>query len=136
MRSPPSNLPSPAIRPSATATSTSSHSFVKAANTRAPATTRSGGSSPRATAMRRARSVIEDEVVGTDRSPGQLPARSRAQRGQDRGAGRYRRRLTYSAEAVGRMRSTELEHLGGDGRHVEDRGYEVVGPRWVLDAAV
>src|SRR5207244_12258302 len=42
--------------PSATATSTSSHSRVKTERTRPPRTTTSAGSSPRATARRRARS--------------------------------------------------------------------------------
>src|SRR6478672_9069448 len=46
--------PRPAIQPSATATSTSSHSRVKTESTRPPRTTTSAGSSPRATARRRA----------------------------------------------------------------------------------
>src|SRR5581483_45006 len=45
--------PRPAIEPSTTATSTSSHSRVKAEKTRPPRTTSSAGSSPRATARRR-----------------------------------------------------------------------------------
>ena len=47
-------VPSPAIQPSAIATSTSSHSRVKTESTRPPRTTTSAGSSPRATARRRA----------------------------------------------------------------------------------
>src|SRR4051812_22406476 len=51
----PSYSPSPAIQPSAIATSTSSHSRVKTDRTFPPRTTVSAGSSPRATASRRAR---------------------------------------------------------------------------------
>ena len=54
MRSPPSYAPTPAKRPSAIATSPSSHSRVNAQNTCAPSITVSGASSPRATASRRA----------------------------------------------------------------------------------
>ncbi len=46
-------LPEPRDTPSTTATSTSSHSRVKTESTRPPRTTRSAGSSPRATARRR-----------------------------------------------------------------------------------
>src|SRR6185503_2710539 len=49
--------PSPAIQPSAIAMSTSSHSRVNTDRTRPPRTTMSAGSSPRATARRRERSV-------------------------------------------------------------------------------
>ena len=52
-RLPPSYGPTPAITPSTTATSASSHSRVKTESTRPPRTTRSAGSSPRATARRR-----------------------------------------------------------------------------------
>ena len=50
--------PTPAIQPSHTATSASSHSRVYTDSTRPPCTTRSAGSSPRATASRRVRSVM------------------------------------------------------------------------------
>src|SRR5262249_40294508 len=49
----PSYSPSPATKPSTIATSASSHSRVKTERTRAPRTTRSAGSSPRATVRRR-----------------------------------------------------------------------------------
>src|SRR5580765_797518 len=50
------------MKPSATATSTSSHSRVKDEKTRPPRTTRSAGSSPRATARRRERA----EAIGQE----------------------------------------------------------------------
>src|SRR5204863_8458403 len=59
----PSYSPSPAIQPSATAISTSSHSRVNTDSTRPPRTTTSAGSSPRATARRRARSSIQEEAT-------------------------------------------------------------------------
>src|ERR671931_1646160 len=62
----PSYSPSPAIHPSATATSTSSHSRVKTERTRPPRTTTSAGSSPRATARRRARSSMQEEATTLD----------------------------------------------------------------------
>ena len=55
IRSPPSKDPMPATIPSAIATSPGTHSRVCARNTCAPSITVSGGSSPRATAIRRAR---------------------------------------------------------------------------------
>src|SRR5512132_2511412 len=67
----PSYAPSPAMTPSEIAMSTSSHSRVKTESTRPPRTTRSAGSSPRATASRRARSPI----LGDDTRPatGRIP---------------------------------------------------------------
>src|SRR5439155_10133272 len=59
--------PRPAIHPSATATSTSSHSRVKTDRTRPPRTTTSAGSSPRATARRRARSAATPEILSRQR---------------------------------------------------------------------
>src|SRR5207248_5571560 len=59
----PSYSPRPAIHPSATATSTSSHSRVKTESTRPPRTTTSAGSSPRATARRRERSCMQEEAT-------------------------------------------------------------------------
>ena len=56
--SPPSYRPTPAIAPSTTATSASSHSRVKTESTRPPRTTRSAASSPRATASLCARRDI------------------------------------------------------------------------------
>ena len=54
-RSPPSKAPMPAIRPSAIPTSPDSHSRVNTEKIRAPSMTRSGSSSPRATAISRVR---------------------------------------------------------------------------------
>src|SRR4051795_3095916 len=59
----PSYSPRPAIQPSATAMSTSSHSRVKTERTRPPRTTTSAGSSPRATARRRARPSMQEEAT-------------------------------------------------------------------------
>src|SRR5919201_6713459 len=59
----PSYSPRPATQPSATATSTSSHSRVKTDSTLPPWTTRSAGSSPRATGRRRARSSMQEEAT-------------------------------------------------------------------------
>ena len=60
------------------ATSPSSHSRVKTQKTRAPVMTRSGSSSPRATAIRRARSVMGSDRTSPRRGQG---AGSRASRG-------------------------------------------------------
>src|SRR5436305_12846550 len=57
----------PANRPSAIATSPSSHSRVKAQNTRAPSITRSGSASPRATAIRRRRSMPGSMIAAMGR---------------------------------------------------------------------
>src|SRR5256885_6041196 len=62
----PSYSPTPAIHPSASATSASSHSRVNTERTRPPFSTRSAGSSPRATAIRRARSTIVISLLGSD----------------------------------------------------------------------
>src|SRR3954464_526324 len=59
----PSYSPRPAIQPSATAMSTSSHSRVNTESTRPPRTTTSAGSSPRATARRRARPSMQEEAT-------------------------------------------------------------------------
>src|SRR4051795_9464369 len=59
----PSYSPRPAIQPSAIATSTSSHSRVNTEKTRPPRTTRSAGSSPRATARRRASMLAPNRTV-------------------------------------------------------------------------
>src|SRR5438552_10436448 len=59
----PSYSPRPAIHPSATATSTSSHSRVNTERTWPPRRTTSAASSPRATARRRARSCIQEEAT-------------------------------------------------------------------------
>src|SRR6266404_312495 len=51
------------MKPSTIATLVSSHSRVKTERTRPPVRARSAGSSPRATAMRRARSAIGDQPI-------------------------------------------------------------------------
>src|SRR5918911_4247839 len=51
------------MNPSTTATLVSSHSRVKTESTRPPRTTRSAGSSPRATARRRARSTLMRHLI-------------------------------------------------------------------------
>ena len=63
----PSYSPRPATAPSTTATSVSSHSRVKTESTRPPRTTTSAGSSPRATASRRASSDMRRELTGAER---------------------------------------------------------------------
>ena len=59
----PSYDPSPATVPSTIATSASSHSFVNTESTRPPRTTRSAGSSPRATASLRRSSSTRPSLL-------------------------------------------------------------------------
>src|SRR5438132_587702 len=70
-RSPPSYRPSPTTWPSLTATSTSSHSFVNTERTWPPDSTRSAGSSPRATAIQCASMT---ETLAIWRARGDEPA--------------------------------------------------------------
>src|SRR5438309_7796175 len=68
-RSPPSYRPSPTTWPSLTATSTSSHSFVNTERTLPPDSTRSAGSSPRATAIQCASMTERIRLEGHPRRP-------------------------------------------------------------------
>ena len=129
-----SYAPTPAIRPSAIATSPSSHSRVKAENTRAPSITRSGSASPRATAIRCARLTAAPAVVGAARAPasarGPVAARTAATTAgvEEIVGGSPTPRRPYGASGSPSSRTSSSHR-----RHVEHRRDQVVGERRVAD---
>ena len=84
------------MKPSTIATSASSHSRVNTERTRPPRTTRSAGSSPRATARRRARALIARTITGSSFRQG---------RSARPGSGSARRREGALAPATSRRAS-------------------------------
>lgn len=77
-----------------------------------------------------------DKVVGGDRSAVQRAAGGITQRGDDGRGGDDGRHLADTLESVGSTWVRLLHRVGLDGRHVQDRGDQVVGERGVPDDPV
>ena len=114
----------PANSPSATATSPSSHSRVNAQNTCAPSTTRSGSASPRATAIRRRRSISPSMIGGHGPSHRAAPraASTRPRSGRRNRDGALRR--APGAHRGARQADPAVRDAGARGRHLRRGGMD------------